>query len=57
MSGVELVSLECLKDLGVIVTSNLKSSQHCKDAPAKANTMLGFISRNFPFRNIIIILP
>ncbi len=30
---------------------SLKFSQKCKDAAGKANRMLGFISRNFSFKN------
>ncbi len=57
MGGVKLESVHCVKDLGVTITSNLKFSQHCKDAASKANRMLGFINRNFSFKNKEIILP
>ncbi len=57
MSGEKLESVHCVKDLGVTITSNLKFSQQCKEAAGKANRMLGFIKRNFSFRNIDIILP
>ncbi len=45
-----------MKDLGVSIASNLKFSQHCKDAASKANKMLGFINRNFSIKNKDIIL-
>ncbi len=32
-------------------------SQQCKDAAGKANRMLGFINRNFSFKNKDVILP
>ena len=35
------------KDLGVIVRSDLKCSTQCCVASRKANTILGFIARNF----------
>ncbi len=58
MGGVKLESVHCVKDLGVTITSNLKFSQHCKEAACKANRMLGFINRNFSFiENKNIILP
>ncbi len=57
MSGEKLESVHCVKDLGVTITSNLKFSQQCKEAAGKANRMLGFIKRNFSFRNKDIILP
>ncbi len=51
MSGEKLESVHCAKDLGVTITSNLKFSQQCKEAARKANRMLGFIKRNFSFKN------
>ncbi len=57
MGGVKLESVHCFKDLGVTITSNLKFSQHCKEAACKANKMLGSINRNFSFKNKDIILP
>ncbi len=50
MGGVKLESVQCVKDLGVTITSNLKFSQQCKEAACKANRMLGFIKRIFPLR-------
>ncbi len=57
MSGKKLESVHCVKDLGVTITSNLKFFQQCKDAVGKADRMLGFIKRNFSFKNKGIILP
>ena len=57
MNGVKLDSVQCVKDLGVSIASNLKFSRQCKDAAGKANRMLGFINRNFSFKNKDIILP
>ncbi len=57
MNGVKLDSVQCVKDLGVSIASNLKFSQQCKDAASKANKMLDFINRNFSFKNKDIILP
>ncbi len=51
MSGVKLESVHCVKDLGVTIASNLKFSQHCKDTACKANRMMGFLNRNFSFKN------
>ncbi len=56
MSGEKLESVHCVKDLGVTIMSNLKFSQQCKDATGKANRILGFINRNFSFKNKDIIL-
>ncbi len=57
MSGEKLESIHCVKDLGVMNASNLKFSHKCKEAKGKANRMLGFIKRNFSFKNKDIILP
>ncbi len=57
MKGVELSSVQCVKDLGVSIESNLKFFQQCKDAASKANRMLGFINKNFSFKKKDIILP
>ncbi len=57
MNGVKLESVKCVKDLGVSIASNLKFSWKCKDAAGKANRKLGFINRNFSFKNKDIILP
>ena len=35
------------KDLGVVITGDLKSSRHCAATAAKANRVLGLIKRNF----------
>ncbi len=57
MNGVKLDSVQCVKDLGVSVASNIKFSQQCKDAAGKANRILGFINRDFSFKSKDIILP
>ncbi len=57
MSGTKLESVQCVKDLGVKTASSLKFSQQCKEAAGKANRMLGFINRNFSFKNKVVILP
>ncbi len=57
MNGTKLDSVQCVKDLGVSITSSLKFSQQCKDAAGKANRLLGFINRNFSLKNTDAILP
>ena len=57
LCGTQIESVQSVKDLGVTVESNLKFSKQCKEAAAKANRMLGFIKRNFTFKNKDIILP
>ncbi len=57
MRGVKLKSVQCVKDLGVKIASNLKFLQQCIDAANKANRTLGFIKRNFLYKNKEVILP
>ncbi len=57
MNGTKLESVQCVKDLGITVASTLKFSQKCKDAAGKANRMLGFLNRDFSFKNKHVILP
>ncbi len=57
MRGVKLKSVQCVKDLGIKIEANIKFSQHCIDAANKANRMLGFVKRNFLFKNKNVILP
>ncbi len=51
MNAVKLDSVQCVKDLGVSIASNLKFSRQWMEAADKANRMLGFINRNFSFKN------
>ncbi len=51
MCGVKLKSVQCVKDLGVKIPTNIKFSQQCIDAANKMNRMLGYIKRNFSFKN------
>ncbi len=58
MNGTKLESVQCVKDFGFMVASNLRFSRQCKDTASKANRMLGFINRNFSFekKNVILSL-
>ncbi len=57
MNGTKVESVQCVKDLGVTIASSLKFSQQCKNGTGKANRMLGFINKNFSFKNKTVILP
>jgi len=48
------VKLECVSDdknLGVIVSDDLKSGKQCREAPKEAKRILGIIKRNFTDRS------
>ncbi len=57
LNGVKLDCIQCVKDFGVSLASNLKFSQQCKDAMSKADRMLDFINSDFSFNNKDIIRP
>ncbi len=50
ISGVTLESVQCVKGLGITIESNLKFSQHYREAACKANRMLAFIKNIFFFQ-------
>jgi len=45
MNGVVLESVEAEKDLGVMISHDLKTSSQCVRAYANANKILGMINR------------
>ena len=47
LNGVELQTSKVEKDLGVLVSDDLKPTQHVGAVAAKANRMVGLIRRNF----------
>ena len=47
MSGVKLESVQCVKELGVTIVSNLKLSHHCKDTAGKANIIMSCTNRKY----------
>ncbi len=52
MRGVKLKSVQCVKDLGVKIASNLKFPQQFIDAANKPNRMLGFIKKKLFYSRI-----
>ena len=56
MSNVPLASAENEKDLGVVVSKDLKPSKHCTEAVKNANKLVGFIGRTFEFKSEKVIL-
>lgn len=51
LQSQNLMKVEEEKDLGVLVKSDLKNGLQCLAASKKANTILGFIARNFQCKN------
>jgi len=56
MGGKELIEVKEEKDLGVIVSSDLKFGKQCAIAAKKGNQILGIIARTFENRSKKIIL-
>ena len=56
LDNTELDNSECEKDLGVLVSSDLKPSNHYINARNNANRILGFISRSVSNRTAEVFL-
>ncbi|KAK8741933.1 hypothetical protein OTU49_002018 [Cherax quadricarinatus] len=56
LNNVDLNITDCEKDLGVLVSSNLKPRQQCISVRNKANRILGFISRSINNRSPQVVL-
>ncbi len=57
MNGTKIESVQCVKDLAVTVEFRLKFSDQYEVAAGKADRMLGYINRNFSFKDKDIMLP
>ncbi len=56
MNGTEQESFTSEKDLGVLISDNLKPSLHCAESAKRANRMLGCINRNIVFKRKDIVV-
>ena len=56
MNGKQLAKIKQEKDLGVVISSDLKPSKQCSEVVKTANKLIGFIGRSFEFRTEEIIL-
>ena len=56
MNGIQLAKVEQEKDLGVVISNDLKPSKQCSEVVKTANKLIGFIGRSFEFRTEEIIL-
>ena len=56
MNGIQLAKVEQEKDLGVVISNDLKPSKQCSEVVKTANKLIGFIGRSFEFRTEGIIL-
>jgi hypothetical protein len=56
MGGIVLDTVDCEKDLGVIVQSDMKVTQQCIKVVKIANKILGMISRTFQYKTKPVVL-
>ena len=57
MNNTVLLSTEREKDVGVVVSSDMKVSKQCGIAARKGNQILGLIRRNIAYRDKRLIIP
>ena len=56
MKDFQLKSVDKEKDLGIIITSDLKPSSQCTEVVKTANKLVGFIGRTFNFKSEKVVL-
>jgi len=56
MKGRQLDVVTTEKDLGVLISSNLKVAEKCQAAYCKANRMLGLLKRTVKYRNPVMMV-
>ena len=57
MNGQQLQAVDQEKDVGVIVSNDLKCSRNCQAAYSKANRILGLVKRTISYKSKEILLP
>ena len=57
MSNQQLPTTDQQRDLGIIITKDLKWQKQTEKSFKTANRVLGFIARNFMYKNKELILP
>ena len=50
MNNIQLENVSNEKDLGIIITNDLKPTKQCTEAVKKANKLIGFIGRAFEYK-------
>ena len=56
MNGFELSKVNHEKNLGIIISNDLKPDKHCSDVVKRANKLVGFIGRAFEYKSEKVIL-
>ncbi len=56
MRDIQLETIDTQKDLGIVISSVLKTTKHCIEVEKKCNRLLGYIKRQFQYRNKKIVV-
>ncbi len=56
MGDIQLKTIVSQKDLGIVISSDLKISKHCIELEKKCNHLLGYIKCEFQYRNKKIVV-
>ncbi len=51
VNGVQLSEVDQEKNLGIIISNDLKPNHRCKEAIKKAHRLVGFIGRIFEYKS------
>ena len=57
MDGNQITSVSLQRDLGILISSDLRWDHHVNESCKKASKVLGMIARNFMYKTRNIILP
>ncbi len=56
MGDIQLETIDTQKDLGIVISSDLKTTKHCIEVEKKCNRLQGYIKRQFQYRNKKIVV-
>ncbi len=56
MRDIQLETIDTQKDLGIVISSDLKTTKHCIELEKKCNCLLGYIKCQFQYRNKKIVV-
>ena len=57
MDGNQITPVSLQRDLGILISCNLRWDQQVNESCKKANKVLGMIARNFTYKTRIILFP
>ncbi len=56
LRGLQIETTDKERDLGVIISNNLKSTKQCINVEKKCNSLLWYIKRHFRYKNKKIVI-